>query len=163
MATAYLGIGSNQDPERHIVLAIGWLQNTFIDAAFSPFYRSRSVGFRGADFINLVARIETHAPLLDLKELLNAFEDSHGRRRDVPKFSDRTLDIDILLYDEIQLESPDLTLPRPETFRFAHVLKPLADLAPEIEIPGADKTAGELWDAFPAPDDTLVRVNLADW
>ena len=162
MATAYLGIGSNQDPERHIRLAIEWLQNTFIDAAFSPIYRSRSVGFSGADFINLVARIETHAPLLDLKELLNAFEDSHGRRRDAPKFSDRTLDIDILLYDEIQLESPSLTLPRPEIFRFAHVLKPLADLSPELEIPGADRTVAQLWADFPTPENDLQRIDLAD-
>jgi len=160
MATAYLGIGSNQDPERYIRLAILWLQNTFIDAAFSPLYRSMAVGFSGDDFINLVARIETHAPVLDLKELLNAFEDSHGRRRDMPKFSDRTLDIDILLYDELQLDIDGLVLPRPEIFRFAHVLKPLADLAPDQVIPGAEKTAAELWGKFPESDKELTRIEL---
>ena len=97
MATAYLGIGSNIDATAHVRKAIAWLQETFLDVAFSPIYSSIAVGFDGENFINLVARIETQATPEQLKIMLMAFEDANGRLRNGPKCSVRSLDIDLLL------------------------------------------------------------------
>ena len=160
MSTAYLGLGSNIDAEAHILAGISALREAFGDVALSPVYRAPAVGFSGNDFINLVARIETSLEPLQLKRFLHALEDRHGRRRDVPKFSDRTLDIDILLYDDLYLLSPELDLPRDEIVTAAHVLKPLADLAPELRHPVLRQTIGELWQAFPEQDSGLVHIEL---
>ena len=86
MSCVYLGLGSNVDARRNIHIAIEWLQEEFLDAAFSPVYQSPAVGFDGEDFLNLVARVQTHLDPIALKHKLNRFEDSHGRKRNVPKF-----------------------------------------------------------------------------
>lgn len=160
MSTVYLGLGSNVDARRNIRIAIEWLQEHFIDAAFSPVYQSPAVGFDGEDFLNLVARVETRADPLSLKQLLNEFEDSHGRNRDAPKFSDRTVDIDILLYDELVISDSDLEIPRAEITRFAHVLKPLADIAADLLYPGGEQTIADLWADFPKNDLELKQIDL---
>jgi 2-amino-4-hydroxy-6-hydroxymethyldihydropteridine diphosphokinase len=160
VSTAYLGMGSNIDAEAHILAGISALREAFGDVALSPVYRAPAVGFSGNDFINLVARIETSLEPLELKRFLHALEDRHGRRRDVPKYSDRTLDIDILLYDDLYLLSPELDLPRDEILTAAHVLKPLADLAPELRHPVRRQTLSELWRAFRGEGANLVRIEL---
>jgi 2-amino-4-hydroxy-6-hydroxymethyldihydropteridine diphosphokinase len=97
---------------------------------------------------------------LELKEFLQALEDRHQRNRDAPKFSDRTLDIDILLYDDLYLVSPALTLPRGEILSAAHVLKPLADLAPDLLHPVCHRTISELWKEFPSQKAKLTAIEL---
>ena len=160
MSVAYLGLGSNIDPRTHIASAIRALRETFAEVALSTIYRAPAVGFRGNDFLNLVARIETDLPPLDLRDWLHALEDRHGRDRSQPKYSDRTLDIDILLYDDLYLLSPKLELPRDEILTSAHVLRPLADLAPDLVHPVRRRTMAELWDAFPGEDAGLEPVEL---
>lgn len=160
MSIAYLGIGSNIEARRHISSGIAELRNTFRDVALSPVYRSRAFGFEGNDFINLVARVETELSPLELKEWLHGLEDRHGRDRKVPKFSDRTLDIDILLYDDLYLLSPELEIPRGEILTAAHVLKPLADLAPDLVHPATRRTIGELWDHFAERKSALMPIEL---
>jgi 2-amino-4-hydroxy-6-hydroxymethyldihydropteridine diphosphokinase len=160
VSTAYLGLGSNIEAEAHIVAGIAALREAFGNVMLSPVYRAPAVGFSGNDFINLVARIETALEPLELKRFLHALEDRHGRLRDVPKFSDRTLDIDILLYDDLYLLSPELEIPRDEILTAAHVLKPLADLAPDLQHPVARQAMGELWRAFPRLDAGIVRIEL---
>lgn len=155
----YLGIGSNVDAERHIVTGIRALEEAFGDVRLSPAYRTRAVGFEGEDFINLVAACETTMQPLELKAWLNALENEHGRKRDVPKFSDRTLDIDVLLYDDFWFRLPGLELPRPEIETFAHVLRPLADLAPELIHPSLGKPMAEIWSEFADPP-TMERIEL---
>jgi len=117
-------------------------------------------GFEGDDFINLVVRIETDMSPLALKNFLTGLEDRHGRNRQSPKFSDRTLDIDTLLYDDLYLLSPALNIPRGEILEAAHVLKPLADLAPDLLHPVARKTMIELWNAFPKQDTKMMLIKL---
>jgi 2-amino-4-hydroxy-6-hydroxymethyldihydropteridine diphosphokinase len=148
VSTVYLGIGSNVDTQANIGSGIAALRDAFGDISLSPVYRSAAVGFAGNDFVNLVAGIRTHMQPLELKEFLNQLEDRHGRLRDVPKFSDRTLDIDILMFDDLYLHCPGLILPRPEILDYAHVLRPLADLAPQLVHPVRGKSLGELWSAF---------------
>lgn len=160
MSIAYLGLGSNVAARVNIASGIAALDEAFAAVRFSPLYRAPAVGFNGSDFINLVARIETDMSPLDLKCFLHALEDRHGRIRDVPKFSDRTLDIDILLYDDLYLISPELEIPREEILTAAHVLKPLADLAPKLLHPVSRRTMAELWDDFPPEESHLVCIEL---
>jgi len=160
VSTAYLGLGSNLEAETHIAAGIAALREAFGNVSLSPIYRAAAVGFSGNDFINLVARIETTLEPLELKRFLHALEDRHGRRRDVPKFSDRTLDIDILLYDDLYVLSPELEIPRDEILTAAHVLKPLADLAPDLRHPVTRQTIADLWRAFPRQDAGIVPIEL---
>ena len=145
MSIAYLGLGSNVAPQRHLRSGIRALQAQYLDVTCSPVYRSASVGFDGEDFLNLVVRICTDAQPLEVKGVLNRIEDAHGRRRNVPRFSDRSLDIDLLLFDDRVMDHPELVLPRREILKYAHVLRPLADLAPDLCHPGTDDTYAELW------------------
>lgn len=160
MSTAYLGLGSNIDAEAHIIAGIATLHEAFGEVLLSPAYRAPAFGFLGNDFINLVAQIETALGPLELKRFLHALEDRHGRRRNVPKFSDRTLDIDILLYDDLYLLSPELEIPRDEILTADHVLRPLADLAPNLLHPVKRQTIGELWRAFTRHGAGMVRIDL---
>jgi 2-amino-4-hydroxy-6-hydroxymethyldihydropteridine diphosphokinase len=160
MSTAYLGIGSNIEPRRNIPSGITALRETFAGLRLSPLYLAAAVGFDGADFINLVACVETELQPLGLKRFLQDLEIRHGRDRSLPGCSDRTLDIDILLYDDLYLLSPQLQIPRYEILTAAHVLKPLADLAPELLHPACRRTIAELWRAFPGRDTRLELVEL---
>ena len=160
MSTAYLGVGSNIDARKNIASGIAALRERFARIRLSPAYRSAAVGFEGNDFINLVAAIETDMGPLELREYLHTLEDGHGRARNEPKFSDRTLDVDILLYDDLYLISPLLKIPRDEILTAAHVLKPLADLAPDLRHPIARQTMSRLWKAFPLQDAGLTLIEL---
>ncbi len=156
---AFLGLGSNVAPERHIAIAIERLDEAFDELRLSPLYRSRSVGFDGADFINGVASVRTTLSPWELRDWLRALEDEHGRERNVPKFSDRVLDVDILLYGELVQDDTGLQLPRPEIFHFAHVLRPLAELAPERICPGDGRTFAAIRRAAGLDETGLVRLD----
>lgn len=138
--SAFLGIGSNVQPARHVAIAMQRIDKSFDHVRFSPIYQSPAVGFDGNDFINLVARVETDLSPLALRDWLRALEDEYGRERNVPKFSDRVLDVDILLYGDHVSQEEGLQLPRQELFHFAHVLRPLAELAPNLVCPGDGRT-----------------------
>jgi len=155
MSTAWLGLGSNVDAENHIRAGIRELQKDFENVSLSPVYSSTAVGFVGDDFINLVARVETDMHPLALRDYLRDLEDRFGRKRGVAKFSDRSLDIDILLYDDLVLFSPKLEIPRAEIMKFAHVLKPLADLDPELTHPIELRPMAEIWKNSGMKDDYL--------
>jgi len=160
MSSAYLGIGSNVDVEENVRAGISALRSTFGNVTLSTVYRSVAVGFSGADFINLAARVNTTMQPLELKEFLNQLEDDHGRQRDQPKFSDRTLDIDILLYDDLYLHCPSLVVPRPEILKYAHVLKPLAELAPGLIHPVTHSSMEDLWLDFAGDRSVLAAVDF---
>ena len=144
MHRAYLSLGSNIEPERHLRAAIAELRARFGDVLVSPVYRSGAVGFDGPDFLNLAAAIDTDLDPLALDAWLHALEDRHGRRRDVPRYASRTLDVDIVLIDDLVVEGPGhLRIPRPE-LREAFVLKPLSDIAPDVRDPVSGSTLAEL-------------------
>ena len=90
MPAVYLGLGSNIEAPTHVRAAIRELQASFEDAAFSPVYHSPAMGFRGDDFLNLAARIDTDTPPLELADWLREVENRHGRDRSVPRWSSRT-------------------------------------------------------------------------
>jgi 2-amino-4-hydroxy-6-hydroxymethyldihydropteridine diphosphokinase len=155
MSTAWLGLGSNVSAESNIRAGIRELVRDFANVRLSPVYASTAVGFEGDDFINLVARVDTDMQPLELREYLRELEDRYGRKRNVAKFSDRSLDIDILLYDDLVLLSPVLEIPRAEILKFSHVLKPLADLEPGLVHPSELKTMAEIWTSSGMDDKSL--------
>ena len=162
MSTVYLGMGSNVDAVNHIRAGLAELRQQFGEIVLSPVYLSKAVGFDGDDFLNLAASIQTGLQPLELKQWLNRLEDRYGRLRNVEKFSDRTLDIDILMYDDLYIRLPELSLPRGELLHFAHVLKPMADLAPGLLHPVAQKTLAELWTDFSGQRDGLELFEFPD-
>lgn len=155
----YLGLGSNVDARNKLAAGVAALRAKFGEVECSPVYRSEAVGFDGDDFLNASCRIQTDLEPEALKAWLTELEDRHGRRRDRPKFSDRTLDIDVLLHGNRVGNFGGLELPRGEILKYAHVLKPLADLAPDLEHPVTGKTFSEHWREFDG-DRSLVQV---DW
>ena len=160
MSVAYLGLGSNVDARANIASGVAALRTAFGAVDLSPIYRAPAVGFAGNDFINLVARIRTSLGPLELRTFLHDLEERHGRVRGLPKYSDRTLDIDILLYDDLYLVGPVLEVPRDEILTAAHVLRPLSDLAPDLLHPACRRTMAELWDDFPGKDAGLQVIDL---
>lgn len=160
MARVYLSLGSNLEPLHYLRAALDELRARFGALTVSPAYRSQAVGFEGADFVNLAVGLDTDLSPEALNAWLHALEDRHGRRRDVPRYSDRTLDVDIVLYDDLVLQGEGhLELPRKE-LRHAFVLRPIADIAPQLKHPLTGETMAALWSAFPADSEPLVAEPL---
>jgi len=160
MTDAYLSLGSNIEPERHLRAALAALRKRFGEVRVSPVYRTAAVGFEGEDFLNLGARIDSDLQPVELNDWLHALENTHGRRRDGPRYSSRTLDIDIVLYGDRVLRGPGhLKIPRAD-LRHAFVLKPLADIAPDTVVPGDGRTLGQLWAAHPDHGKAFATVHL---
>lgn len=159
MHKAYLSLGSNRDAVANLRSGLAALEARFGTVLHSPVYRTAAVGFDGDDFLNSAARIQTDLEPQALNDWLHALEDAHGRDRSGPRFGDRTLDIDIVLFDDRVCEGEgNLRIPRPE-LKHAFVLKPLADIAPDVRVPGDGRTLGELWAAHADRDrafDTVV-------
>ncbi|MGN6520005.1 MAG: 2-amino-4-hydroxy-6-hydroxymethyldihydropteridine diphosphokinase [Dokdonella sp.] len=150
MHHAWLSLGSNLDPERHLRAALDELRARFGAVVVSTAYRFPAVGFEGPDFVNLAAAIDSDLDAHALDAWLHALEDRHGRRRDVPRYSSRTLDVDIVLFDDAIIDGPGhLQVPRRELAE-AFVLKPLAEIAPDLRVPGDGRTLADLWSASPA-------------
>ena len=161
MSRAYLSLGSNLEPQANLRSAIDALRGHFETVVMSPVYRTRAVGFEGNDFFNAAAVVETDLEPLALNEWLHALEDAHGRDRSGPRHGDRTLDIDIVLFDERVLSGPgNLRIPRPE-LQHAFVLKPLADIAAEVVVPGDGRTLAQLWAVHPEHCAAFEVVDLA--
>jgi 2-amino-4-hydroxy-6-hydroxymethyldihydropteridine diphosphokinase len=158
MTRAYLSLGSNVEPEKNLRAALDELRARFGAVQVSPVYKFPAIGFEGPDFLNLAAIVDTDLDAPALNDWLHALEDRHGRQRDVPRFSSRTLDIDIVLFGDAVLRGDGhLEVPR-EDLRHAFVLKPLADVAPEMVHPVSKKTLAELWLDFPRHKDHSQRV-----
>jgi 2-amino-4-hydroxy-6-hydroxymethyldihydropteridine diphosphokinase len=145
MTRVWLSLGSNVEPEKNLRAAIAELRERFGNVIVSPAYRFPAVGFSGPDFINLAVGIDADLEPQALNDWLHAFEDRHGRRRDVPRFSSRTLDIDIVLFgDRVLAGAGNLEVPRPELMQ-TFVLQPLADIAPDVVPPRSRQSLAETW------------------
>ncbi|MDR2220789.1 MAG: 2-amino-4-hydroxy-6-hydroxymethyldihydropteridine diphosphokinase [Methylobacillus sp.] len=136
---AYIAIGSNlQDPEQQVLRAFAELNNlpqTQL-VAQSALYRTAPVGYADQpDFVNAVAEVRTELQASALLAALFALENAHGRERSFPN-APRVLDLDLLMYDDLEINSPQLTLPHPRMHERGFVLFPLAEIAPDLEIPG---------------------------
>ncbi|HXZ52203.1 MAG TPA: 2-amino-4-hydroxy-6-hydroxymethyldihydropteridine diphosphokinase [Burkholderiales bacterium] len=137
--TAYVGLGSNLDgPRAHVMRALeelARLPGTRL-VRRSALYRSAPLASTAQpDYVNAVAQLETVLDPRRLLEELSAIEARHGRERPFPN-APRTLDLDLLLYGQTVLASPELTLPHPRMHERAFVLGPLAEIEPGALIPG---------------------------
>lgn len=160
MTRVLLSLGSNLEPERHLRAALGELRAQFGELAVSPVYRTEAVGFEGPAFLNLAVGLDTDWTPQQLDDWLHALEDRHGRRRDVARYSSRTLDVDIILFGDLVVEGPGhLQVPRDE-LRHAFVLAPIADIAPDALHPVSGKTMAGLWQAHPEHGRGMQRVRL---
>ncbi|MGH8497104.1 MAG: 2-amino-4-hydroxy-6-hydroxymethyldihydropteridine diphosphokinase [Gammaproteobacteria bacterium] len=144
---AYIGLGSNlDDPIRQVLTAFDELAQ-LPDCrlvARSRLYRSDPVGVRDQPrFINAVAGLLTQRTAPALLEELKALEARHGRDRKAERWGPRTLDLDLLAYDDARVEAPDLNLPHREIASRSFVLCPLAEIAPDLLLPGQG-TVGQL-------------------
>src|SRR4051812_19028376 len=101
MGRAYLSLGSNLDAARWLAAGVAELRARFGALDISPVYRSAAVGFDGPDFLNLAVALESDLAPEALNDWLHALEDRHGRVRGGDRYADRTLDVDIVLYDDL--------------------------------------------------------------
>ena len=160
MADVLLGLGSNQNAAVYIKAALRDLKNNFGELVLSPIYESEAVGFAGDNFLNMVAQIQTDLTVGELWRALREIEDAHGRDRAQPKFASRTLDIDILIYDNYVGVFEGVELPRDEILKNAFVLKPLADTWPTWVHPEVKQTYQQLWESYDQSSQKLWSVEL---
>jgi len=138
--TAYVGVGSNlDDPRRQVATALdelGDLPATRVTRQ-SALYRTPPMGPPDQpDYINAVVELETGLAPLALLDELQRLENLHRRVRGSERWGPRTLDLDLLLYGELRLDEPRLTVPHPGLAQRAFVLVPLTEIAPALTIPG---------------------------
>jgi 2-amino-4-hydroxy-6-hydroxymethyldihydropteridine diphosphokinase len=155
---AWVGIGANLGDARTNVLdaleRLACLPKARLVRA-SSLYRTAPIDSSGADYINAVAALETEQAPHALLHCLFAIEMAHGRERPYPN-APRTLDLDLLLYgDQIINEAPGLIVPHPRLHQRAFVLAPLAELAPDLVIPGRGPVAALL---ATVADQTIERL-----
>jgi 2-amino-4-hydroxy-6-hydroxymethyldihydropteridine diphosphokinase len=139
MKRAFIGLGSNLDnPREQVIAAFRELAETdgIRLLARSSLYLSEPLGPQDQpDFINAAAVIETSLDPLSLLEVLLTIEQKHARKRE-RHWGPRTLDLDLLLYDDERIQHPDLTVPHPAIAERSFVLLPLREIAPQLVIPG---------------------------
>lgn len=120
----FLSLGSNINAEANIIFAIEQLNKILINTKFSSIHKTKAEGFEGDDFLNLVVAGESDLNFDDLNEKLKDIENESGRKRDVPKFSARTLDIDIVL----QIDEDEILFESNEIEKYSFVSEPLKEV-----------------------------------
>lgn len=160
MARAYLGLGSNIDPESNLRFGMDALRRRYGDLDISPVYRSAAIGFTGEPFLNLVVGLDTDESPQEMHRQFEIIHGLVGRKRGVQRNMSRPLDIDLLMYDDLVLDLPKLRLPRSDILEYAFVLRPLAELAPSLDHPHTHKSMAEHWDAFDVDSQPLEPVDV---
>ena len=157
MARIYVSVGSNVDRENRLRQSMALLRESFSDVDVSPVYDSAAVGFEGSNFLNLVAGFDTELEVEEVTAIFHEIENQLGRDRSLPKFASRSIDLDILVYDDRILNVPGIRIPRPEILENAFVLKPLQDIAPDELHPETGESYADHWRRM-AP--TAPRLDL---
>lgn len=158
MARVFLGLGSNIDAEENLRSAVNILRELYSDLVTSAVYESEAVGFQGDNFLNMVVAFTAEEDVEAISEVMDEIEDAHGRQRNADRFMARTLDIDMLLYDDLIDEG--MNLPRNEIDTYAFVLLPLSELAPDMVHPVNGETFIEMWERFDKGDQNLWATDI---
>jgi 2-amino-4-hydroxy-6-hydroxymethyldihydropteridine diphosphokinase len=161
MPKGYISIGSNIDKDKNILASLRALEHHFGQLTISSIYESEPVGFTGDTFYNLVAGFNSNLSVKEVAKQLRQIELDNGRTRDCQKFSARTLDLDLILYDDLILNDGRLQIPRDEIERYAFVLEPLAEIAPTLKHPISRLSYAELWEKFDKTNLKQKRVTPA--
>ena len=148
MTTGFISIGSNIDRDIHIPSSLKSLREFFGPIVVSSLYETEAVGFVGDKFHNLVVKFDSELSAKEVAKLLRQIELEHGRSRESPKFSARTLDLDLILFGDQIISDGRLRIPRDEIERYAFVLEPLAEIAANGVHPISGRCYGELWSNF---------------
>ena len=120
----FLSLGSNINAETNIIFAIEQLNKILTNTKFSSIHKTKAEGFEGDDFLNLVVAGESELDFNQLNQKLKEIENQSGRERDVPKFSARTLDIDIIL----QIDEDEIIYESDEIEKYSFVSEPLKEI-----------------------------------
>lgn len=159
MARVYVSLGSNIDREQHIASALSLLDEAFGPLEQSSVYESDAVGFDSPAFYNLVVGFETDKGPRAVQRVLRHIEELNARVR-TEQLSARTLDLDLLLYDDLVVDEEGLKLPRNDITRYAFVLGPLAEIAGDECHPLTGERYASMWSGFDDNDQALTRI---DW
>ena len=160
MAQIYVGLGSNIEPEKNLSLAVRELRQKYGELQVSSVYRSAALGFEGDDFLNLVAGFRSDDEPLEICNEIERLHDLVGRARGSDKWGARPLDVDLLLYDDQVIDERPVRVPRKDILEYSFVLRPLAELAPDLVHPATGKTMRMHWQEFDATTHPLELVGI---
>jgi 2-amino-4-hydroxy-6-hydroxymethyldihydropteridine diphosphokinase len=160
MNKAYIALGTNIEPRyEYIMRALQSLANTMEIKVVkqSSIYQTAPVGYTDqADFLNMVIEVDTSLSSIELLDCCQEIEQSLGRKR-VIRFGPRTIDLDILLYNQENSKMDRLIIPHPRVHERAFVLIPLNEIAPDLIIPPWDKSVADYIDTLPPTDKKDVK------
>jgi 2-amino-4-hydroxy-6-hydroxymethyldihydropteridine diphosphokinase len=151
MARVYISIGSNIEPLRYIRSSIITLREYYDKLILSSVYETEAVGFEGDNFYNLVVGFDTEMELDKVNRTLKQIENDNNRQRTSERFSARTLDLDLLLYDNFIFKD--------EILKYAFVIIPLAEIAPRSVHPITKQSYRYLAQVF---DTTEQAIRIVD-
>jgi len=159
---AFISIGSNIDPEKHLPLAIRKLKQLGEILSVSGVYQNPALGrSEQPDFLNAAALLLTHLPALEVRHALRSIEAQLGRVRTADKYAARTIDLDLCLYNNLVIQSPEFVLPDPGIFKRAHLAVPLAELDPGYLHPITDETLEQIAVRLRPEADLTAREDIA--
>jgi 2-amino-4-hydroxy-6-hydroxymethyldihydropteridine diphosphokinase len=161
MAEIYISLGSNVDREYHVKSGLEAIADAFNipfkSLKLSSLFESESIGFIGKPFYNMVVGFNCEQNLDQVATLLRDIEYNFGRNVDAKKFSPRTLDLDLLIFDDVITDFP-AQLPRDEIKTNAFVLWPLSEVAPNVIHPTLNKSFQSLWQDYDKTKQQLAIV-----
>jgi 2-amino-4-hydroxy-6-hydroxymethyldihydropteridine diphosphokinase len=160
VAKAFIGAGSNINRDDNIRSGVRAMREQFNNVEVSTVYETSAVGFEGDNFYNMIVSLETDLAPLQLQQKLHQIENEFGRTRGGPRYVSRTLDLDLLLYDDLVCEEEGLEIPREDVVKFAFVLLPLSEMAGELLHPVLAQSYADLWQNFDQSDQELWPVEL---
>ena len=163
--TVFLSLGSNLGHKQEnclqgmrLLSEIRWIRLL----AQAPFYQTEPVDFEDQDwFVNTAVKIETSLEPLPLLETLKSIEQQVGRRPSTVRFGPRVLDLDIILFDQLILDDPQLCIPHPRMHKRRFVLQPIYDIEPTVLHPVYRKTVGELLAAIDSRNQRIMPYGCA--
>jgi 2-amino-4-hydroxy-6-hydroxymethyldihydropteridine diphosphokinase len=142
---AFIALGSNIDPEKYLPLAALELRQLGNVVASSNVYQNPAIADEPQpDYLNAALLIQTQLEPLEIRTYLRQIEQRLGRVRTADKYAARTIDLDLSLFGELQMNTPELILPDPDLLTRPHLARIMAELRPDYLYPGTDRTLKEI-------------------
>jgi len=160
MANVYLGLGSNISPVDNLRIGIAELRRRYGDLQISTVYKSVALGFDGDDFLNVVVQLWSEETPHAMFEEIELIHNLAGRENRGSKWEARSLDIDILLYNDLVMDDGAVRVPRCDILEYSFVLRPLAELAPGLVHPVTGITMLSHWQQFDAASHPLAVFSV---